>query len=269
VNLGVAYLRGEAVRKDTALAEEMFRQAFAQGNGLAACYLGEMYEEGLGVQRDAAAAERWFAAGAKLHDAGSEFRLANLLWARHKDSAETRRALKLLRESAGHGLVSAKHQLGVLLVRQPELASSAQEASSLLKESAEAGEWRSSVALGLLSRDGMAGVPADSGAAYYHYRVATLQGGEEARRVVAKDLEILTAKLGGEKTAALDGDAAAWYEHHHLALIYINKDGPKWREFPAYAVARPEDGLNSARVIRTDPALTFTDHVQRPPRDAR
>jgi hypothetical protein len=177
--------------------------------------------------------------------------------------------VKLLRESAGQGLVDAKHQLGILLVRQPELAASAQEASSLLKEAAEAGEWRSSVALGLLSRDGMAGVPADSGAAYYHYRLATLQGGEEARRVIANDLEALTKKLGGEKAAALDADAAAWYANHHLALMFINKDGVKWREYPTYAVAKPADGLYVGRLIPTDPALTYTDHVQRPPRDAR
>src|SRR5205814_348855 len=121
---------------------------------------GEMYFRGVGVERDESAGERWYEAGAKLHDPRSEFQFANILWHRQKNEGELKKAIKLLRESSGAGMVAAKHQLGVILVKKPELAASPQEAPALLKEAAEAGEWRSSVALGLLSRDGM-GVPVD------------------------------------------------------------------------------------------------------------
>ncbi len=254
VNLGVAYLVGSGVRKDAALAENLFRQAFAQGDGVAAFYLGVMYSQGTGVQRDEAAGERWFEAGAKLHDPRSELRLATLIWRRQNDLNDARKAIKLLRESAAAGLVNAKHQLGITLVKNPQLASSPDEASTLLKEAAEAGEWRSSVALGLLSRDGIAGVPVDPRAAYYHYRVAVLQGGEEARRIVSNDLEGLSSRIGSQQAAAMDADASAWFANHHVALTFIAKDGMKWKDFPAYAVATPEEGTYAGRLFPIDPA---------------
>ncbi len=258
VNLGIAYLLGDGVRKDTGLAQDLFRQAFGQGNGLAACHLGEMYSQGIGVERDPAAAEHWYEAGAKLHDPRAEFQLASVLWRRQKDANEVKRAVKLLHESAAAGLVVAKHQLGIVLVKHPELASSPQEAHALLKDSAEAGEWRSSVALGLLSRDGMVGMPVDARAAYYHYRVAALQGGAEAHKVVENDLEALSAKLGPEQTARLDADANAWFENHHVAMIFILKDGMKWKDFPAYGVASPQEGAYAGRLVPGDPSGPFT-----------
>ena len=250
VDLGVAYLVGEAVRKDPGLAEQLFRQAFAQGDGRGACFLGEMYFQGLGVQRDEAAAERWYEAGAKLHDPRAQFQLANLLWHRPNDGGNLKRAAKLMRESAAGGLVAAKHQLAILLVKNPDLAASPQEAPTLLKEAAEAGEWRSSVALGLLSRDGV-GVSVDSKAAYYHYRVAALQGGDEARRVVANDLDAISARLGPEQAAAIDLKAEAFAASHRVALQFVNKNGARWKDFPTYAVAKPDEGAYAGHVIPT------------------
>jgi TPR repeat protein len=259
VNLGVAYLLGDGVRKDTGLAEELFRQAYKQGNGMAACYLGEMYMQGMGVTRDEGAGEHWYEAGAKLHDPRAEFQLANLLWHRQKNPDELKKAVKLLREATGAGMVPAMHQLGVILIKHPELAASAQEAPGVLKDAAEAGEWRASVALGLLSRDGLLGVAADEKTAYYHYRVAVLQGGDEALKLVAKDLDAISGRLGAEQTAAVDADAQAWYWKHHLALQFVNKDGPKWKEFPAYAVAKPDNGVHAGQLIPTDPTSGFME----------
>ena len=249
VNLGAAYLLGDGVRKDPALAEQLFREAYAQKSGLAACNLGDMYENGVGVQQDEAVAERWYEAGVKLHNHQAEFRLATLLWQRHRDADEVKKAVKLYRESAAGGMVAAKHQLGVVLLKRPGLATSQQEAPALLKEAAEAGEWRASVALGLLSRDGLAGAPVDPKQAYYHYRLATLQGGDEARKVVENDLEAISRRLGPEQTAAIDAGANAWFQNHHLALQFINKDGVRSREYPTYAVANPDDGMHAGRLV--------------------
>jgi hypothetical protein len=263
VNLGVAYLLGDGVKKDPSFAQDLFRQAYKQGDGMAACYLGEMYMNGMGVERDEAAGERWYQAGAKLHDARAEFQLANLLWHRQKEAGEIKQAVKLLREAAGAGMVAAMHQLGVILVKHPDLAASPQETAKLFKEASEAGEWRSSVALGLLSRDGMAGVPADQKAAYYHYRVAQLQGGDEALKVVGNDLNAISGRLGPEQTAAINADAKKWFESHHLALQFVNKDGVKWKEFPAYAVANPASGVHAGELLPSDPSTGFMGAVNR------
>jgi len=263
VNLGVAYLLGEGVKKDPAMAEDLFRRAFAQGNGMAACYLGEMYSLGTGVERDEAAGEHWYEAGVKLHDARAEFQLASLFWQRQKNPAEVKRSVKLLRESSAGGLVAAKHQLGVILVKHPELAESPKESVGLLKEAAEAGEWRSSIALGLMSRDGMAGVSVDPKVAYYHYRVAALQGGKEALQVIAHELDAISGRLGPEQTAAIDADAKAWFADHHLALNFVRKDGGKWKEYPVYGVVNPDAGLHAGRLLPTNPSAGY---LGEPPR---
>ena len=255
VNLGVAYLLGQGVRKDTSMAADLFHDAYARGNGRAAYQLGEMYSQGIGVKRDEAAAEHWYEAGSKLRDPHAEFQLAIVLWHRKKDPGHQKRAIKLLRDSAATGMVAAKHELGVLLLKHPELASSPQEGPALLKEAAEAGEWRSSMALGLVSRDGMAGMPVDPNAAYYHYRLSMLQGGDQARPLVQNDLEALSARLGPEQTAAIDANAREWFEGHHLALMFINKDVGKWKDFPAFGVAVPEQGIYAGRLLFTDPLV--------------
>jgi TPR repeat protein len=257
VNLGVAYLLGDGAKQDPSFAEGLFHQAYSRGSGTAASYLGEMYFYGKGVARDEAAGEHWFEAGIKLHDPRAELQLGNVLWHRQKNPEEANKALKLLREAAGSGMVAAKHQLAIVLVKHPELAASREEAPALLKEASDSGEWRSSVALGLLSRDGMAGVPADQKTAYYHYRQAALQGGEEAIKVVGNDLDAISGRLGPEQTAAIDGEAKAWYGNHHLILQFVN--GAKWKEPPSYAVGKPENGVHAGQVIPTDPSAGFME----------
>jgi hypothetical protein len=252
VNLGSAYLLGDGVRKDPAVAEQLFREAYAQKSGLAACNLGDMYDHGIGVQRNEAIAEHWYEAGAKLHNPHAEYRLANLLWRRHKDVDEVKRAVKLYRESAAGGMVAAKHQLAVVLLKRPDLAASQQEAPALLKEAAEAGEWRASVALGLLSRDGMAGMAVDPKSAYYHYRLAVLQGGDEVGKIVANDLDALSGRLGPQQVAALDADANAWFQNHPLTLQFINKEAGKSKDYPAYAIANPDSGMHAGRLVSSD-----------------
>jgi len=250
VNLGAAYLLGNGVRKDPALAEQLFREAFAKKDGHAACDLGNMYYYGLGVQRDELTAEHWYEAGAKLRDAQAEFRLANFLWERHRDPAEVKRAVTLYRESSDEGTVAAKHQLAVILLKHPELAVSQQEATALLTESAQAGEWRSSMALGLLSRDGKAGLPLDLKKAYYHYRLAVLQGGEEAQSIVANDLDAISAKLGAEQVTAIDSEASAWFRAHHQVQRFIQPSGLKSKGHPAYATMNPDNGFSTTRIPR-------------------
>lgn len=248
VNLGAAYLLGNGVRKDPVLAEQLFREAYAKKDGHAACNLGDMYYYGMAVQRDESAAEHWYEAGAKLHDPQAEFHLANLLWERHRDPAEVRRAVNLYRQSSHEGLVAAKHQLAVVVLKLPELAISKQEAPALLKESAQAGEWRSSMALGFLSRDGKAGMPLDLKEAYYHYRLAVLQGGNEARKLVSNDLDAIAGKLGAEQAAAIDTEATDWFRAHHNVQRFIHPEGSKPKEHPVYAIANPDNGFSTTHI---------------------
>ena len=89
-----------------------------------------------------------------------------------------------------------------------------------------------------------------------------------ASNLIAVLIQTLSAKLGPEQTAAIDADAAAWFENHHLALMFIEKDGPKWRDSSARAAVTPDQGVFTGRLVPTDPSLMF-EPVHRPMRDDR
>jgi hypothetical protein len=251
-NLGVAYVWGNGVPRDAAFGMQLFHEAVAKGDGLGAFFLGEMYYFGIGAEKDTAAARHWYETGAKLHEPRAEFRLGSLDSMGQKTPRELKRAIELFRASELAGYVPAKHALGLLLVNHPELAGSPQEGVALLEEAADEGAWQSSAVLGILARDGC-GKPADSQAAYYHFRVAALQGGAPAASHLANELRTLSAKLGRERTDALDTEAAAWFRKHGVPLDFLFKNGDMLTQFPAFALASPEDDSHAERLIPAPP----------------
>src|SRR5580658_1672353 len=252
VNLGILYLWGSGVAKNPQLAAQLFREAVNTGSGRAAAFLGVMHYFGEGVPVDKAGAEEWFQKGADLRDPQAEYHLGLLLFDTKDHTHDLGKAEALLREAAADGYVPAIHSLGVLLARNPGLARSADEASKLFGESADAGIWRSSMFLGVLARDGK-GVPVDPSAAYFHFRVATLHGGDEANKLLDNDLRSLVAQLGPKRTADLDAQASDFYQHHQNVLEFVYKSGDLRARFPAYALALPENGTHTVKILTSQP----------------
>lgn len=149
---------------------------------------------GITVAKDAATAEDWYKRGDKLHNPLAQYRLGELLLEPIDHPHGIKRAAALLRESAQAGFVPAMHSLGLQIVSRPELGKSPDEAFSLLTRAAHAGTWKSSVVLGILCRDGRP-TAKDYRAAYLHFQVAALEGGEAARSAVRNDLATLAAGL--------------------------------------------------------------------------
>jgi hypothetical protein len=252
VNLGVSYAWGLGVRKDPVFAMQLFREAAEKGNGAGAHYLGLMYYFGMGIPKDASQARHWLELGAKLHSVPAKYDLALLL--SHETDANSRdSAIRLLRESAAAGVVAAKHQLGLDIVQDPGLARTTDEAVSLLEEAASDGFWKSSVVLGILSRDGR-GIPKDRKDAYYHFRIAVLQGGENATSMTANDLHALSAELGQSQVQALDQKAAAWVEKHKRPLEFVNLRTESSSMFPAYAMQYPDKGMHAGLLLGSNDA---------------
>jgi TPR repeat protein len=243
MNLGVAYLWGLGVPQNKALAVQLFHEAADKGCGTAAGFLGDAYFLGVGVPKDVTAAEHWYSAGAKMRDPRSQFRLASMLSARSAEPQDLRKAASLLRESSDSGFVPAKLALGLLIANHPKLAEAPDEAVRLLEAAAAAGTWRSSAVLGALARDGR-GMPADPKAAYLHFKIAQMQGGEEGREMTATDLSILAAKLSAEQVQALDIEAAAWTEKHRTPLEYVYNDAG-----PAFALTAPSQQVHAGRLM--------------------
>lgn len=248
VNLGVAYMWGAGVQKNESLALKLFKEAADKDSGTGACYLGDMYYFGVGVKQDIAAAEHWYVVGTKLRDPRAEFNLATLELKNAQPEQSLSKVADYFRESASAGYIPAMHSLGRLLIENPKLARSSQEPLTLLKKSANAGNWKSSVQLGILARDG-ALVPQDSKVAYYYMAVAGLQGGAEARSAVENDVRILSAKLGSSATATIDAEASTWFSDHRSILEFAYDGETNRKRSHAFALAQPEPGTHAGRLI--------------------
>jgi TPR repeat protein len=242
VNLAIAYLRGIGIQQNNEQAVRLFNQAFQAGNGTAATYLGLLYYFGIAVPQDKAAGEKWFESGLKLHDPLAAYDLGSMYSVNADHPNDFPRAAGLLRQACDGGYVPAMHSLGILLVNHPELKpASPQESRVLLETAANAGSWKSSIVLGILARDGR-GVPVDYKAAYYHFRVALLQGGAEAEKMINKDVAIMATRISEEESQTAISAANTWFEHHSIPLIYVYKEGTPRRDFPMVGIALAPDG---------------------------
>ncbi|MEW6690884.1 MAG: tetratricopeptide repeat protein [Pseudomonadota bacterium] len=72
-NLGLLYENGLGVQRDAARAAQWYRRAAEQNDAVAAAYLAEMYAKGLGVGRDDAEALRWYRQAAERGHAASQY----------------------------------------------------------------------------------------------------------------------------------------------------------------------------------------------------
>lgn len=251
-NLGVAYITGMGVKADTPMGIQLLREAAAQGNGYAACYLGDFYHAGVYVPKNPAESQQWYARGAALHNPLAEYRLGYLLSEAESKEQDFKKAASLFRQSASAGYIPAQHQLALLVIHHPALAKGPEEARSLLEAAAAAGEWRSSIVLGVLSRDGI-GAPSDPRAAYYHFEVAQLQGGNAAGQLLVNDLKALSNKLSPAEIAAVDSEATAWANQHREHLQFVYKNDVAGSNFPAYALEFPEHSVYAGRLVPVSP----------------
>jgi hypothetical protein len=238
VNLGVAYVWGLGVHKDPAFAIQLFREAAQKGSGMGACYLGDMYYFGIGVAKSEADAKHWFERGSKLHNIPAKVDLALLLLGQVGQPSRDQ-AIRLLREASAGGSVAAKHQLGLEMIHASERSGSLRGAVKLLEEAASDGYWKSSATLGVLSREGR-GTPKDSRLSYYHFRVAALQGGEKAAKLLENDLRSLASQLSQVQVGKIDHEADAWSQSHRRPLDFVNLRNDYANNFPAFALESPQ-----------------------------
>jgi len=141
-----------------------------------------------------------------------------------------------------------------LLERNPDLAKRPGEALTLLKDAANAGSWNSSLLLGMLARDGK-DVTRDASSAYFQFRVAALEGGDEAEKLLKNDLQRVTAELGADRTAKINAQAEDWHQRHHTVLEFVYKQGENETGFPAYALAAPENGGHTAMLLPVEAGI--------------
>jgi TPR repeat protein len=248
VNLAIAYLYGSGVEKNPETAKQLLIEAAQKGSGTASAYLGEMYLYGTGVPEDTAAAEKWYEKAIKLHSYLGAFRMGKLLSRPNANPEDLSRALSLFLEAASEGFVPAMHSAGLIIVNHPDLGASHDEALSMLNEAAKGGEWRSSLVLGVLARDGKWEAQ-DMRAAYFHFRVAALQGGGPANDLLRNDFAVLSQKISSEERAKLDTEASRWAQVHNRPLVILYQDRKGGSKFGAFALAMPPSGSHAGLLI--------------------
>jgi TPR repeat protein len=252
VNMAVMYAWGMGVTRDDAMAARLFREAAEKGDGTAASYLGDLYFFGRGVPHDVNEAEHWYGRGIKLHDPMAAYNLGILKTGQYGHAVDLNKAISLLKKSADAGYVPAMHQLGLLYVRNPRLGDGA-TAKQLLEAASDAGNWRSSIVIALLNRDGKF-VPANAERAYYYFRLAALQGGDAARQLVAADTRRLESILAADETAAEGAQAEAWHRDHNHVLAFVDKKRNAWSVYPAPMLAGDADDTHARRPASIPPA---------------
>ena len=231
VNIGVLYVIGMGVKKDVPYAVSLFENAVRKGNGTAAAYLGDIYYFGLLGSVDLTSAEKWFETGARMHDPIATYNLGSLFSVDSRHPHDPHKAVQLMRRSSTCGYVPAMHSLALLLINHPQEEQTSGEVRSLLETSAGAGEWKSSVLLGILARDGKQ-EPIDNRTADYHFHVAVFQGGKPAEELLMHDIAKLDGLFDAAQRDAILAEAQAWYTQHSQMKKFIAKDSKAQKLFP-------------------------------------
>lgn len=252
VNLAVVYIWGIGVTRNVGLGIDLLKEASKKGNGPAAAYLGDMYLNGIGVAPDINKAVSCFERGVKLHAYYAEYKLGVLLSKPDHHPKNLARSIALLKSSAAQGYVPAMYAFGLIAVNYPESNIPHEDALAVLRSASEAGSWKASAVLGVLSRDGK-WVPKSPEGAYSLFKRAAAQGGDTVSSYVSNDLHALSAQLDEFVLAKLNQEAMEWASSHPVSLELIHKGNSKISPSGEYALTSPTPGEHSGDIV---PSMT-------------
>jgi TPR repeat protein/uncharacterized caspase-like protein len=183
-DLGWLYQNGLGVPADLQQAAAWYRRAAQAGHVMAANNLGVLYKNGLGVERDYTEALRWYRKAAEAGNAEAE----NNIGVMYNDglgvSRDAKQAVQWFTRAAQNGNLSAEVNLGLLYKNGIGVPQDYPEAVRWLQRAAEAGSAVAALNMGLLYEDGL-GVTKDHGKALTWIRKAAEGGNADARRLLA------------------------------------------------------------------------------------
>lgn len=146
-NLGVKFLRGEDVPKNSVVAVKWFLRAAEHGNSVGQSNLGVMYAHGDGVPKDSVAAIHWYRKAAEQDDAAAQFNLGGMYYLGEGVAKDLSEAVTWYRRSAEKGHAAALFNLGVLHFKGEGVVQNEVEALALMILAAEAGDGAASEAI--------------------------------------------------------------------------------------------------------------------------
>lgn len=173
--LGLKYLSGIGIQKDAVEAAKWFRKSADQGNANAQAILGMAYALGKGVEKDADQAALWFRKAADQGNPNAQVCLANCYAEGTgvvKDAAE---AAKWFHKAADQGNPDGQYCLGVAYANGTGVEKNVSEAAKWYRMAADQGYALAQYNLGVYYREGT-GVDKDPVEAVNWFRKAADQG---------------------------------------------------------------------------------------------
>jgi uncharacterized protein len=248
LNLGInAYQKG-----DYATALRLLRPLAERGNAEAQFYLGIMYTDGLGVQRDDAAAVSWYRKAADQGRADSQYNLGFIYSNGRGVPQDYAAAASWYRKAADRGLDVAQASLGFMYHNGLGVPQDYAAAATWARKAADQGNAIGQANLGSLYRDGR-GVPKDYAAAMTWYRKAADQGNAKAQ----SDLGVMYAD--GRGTPQDYASAHMWF---NLAAAKGQGDGTKYRDFVAAKMTPAQIAEAQKRAAQWHPKMANAPPMQ-------
>ena len=202
--LGLAYLKGDGVKKDYKLALNWIRKAVAQEHVKAQGILGVMYELGYGVPKNIGEAKKWYLKSAEHGNPDAEFYLGNLYFSLNDYS----QAFDWWERAGQHNHAGAICNLGYLFEVGAGGSQSLETAVELYKLAADLGDTQ---AKENLARLGISYNPQPQA-------TQTVQSQSQPKTYKAKNYKDINSLY----QAAQNGNASAQYQ---LAEAYFKGNG--------------------------------------------
>ncbi len=192
--------------EDRVTAALWMKEAARRGHMYAQFDLGNMYANGIGVNRSDQEAARWFEAAAEQGHKDAQFNLGIMYLTPRGVEQDRERALHWFRQAAEQGHKDAQYNLGVSYLTGRAVPRDTALAVQWLEAAAAQNQYSALVALGLLSNEGTEGVEQNRAEAARLFRLAADAGNPEGQYFLAV---LYTQGQGVEQDPV---EAYAWVE---------------------------------------------------------
>lgn len=152
-----------------------------RGDARAQILLGEMYEQGAGVNKDYSQASSWFRKAAEQGHATAQRKLGELYMDGLGVPKDVREALAWYRKAAERGSPIAQYKLGALYENGRGVALDYAQAETWYRKAADQGNVDAQLRLGVMYQEGR-GVPKDDSQAMIWYQKAATAGSADAAK---------------------------------------------------------------------------------------
>ncbi|HLP97347.1 MAG TPA: tetratricopeptide repeat protein [Sideroxyarcus sp.] len=179
-NLGLMYIKGDGVIRDTRQALYWWQKAAEQGRADAQFNLGVAYESGDGIPRDAKQAVYWYQKAAEQGLDQAQFNLGVMYDSGEGVTRDAKQAVHWYEKSAEQGNTDAQFNLGMTFLKGEGVTRNAKQAVYWWQKAAEQGLAQAQFNLGFMYEKGI-GVIRDAKQAVLWYRKAAAQGNINAQ----------------------------------------------------------------------------------------